>query len=135
MAARMVASVAAAAPRKSDVRVPQTTCEKTSLPWSVVPKKWCHEGDWLRVESEYGRRVVRRDQRREDGHRDHPGEHDQPDARLRVARAAGAATSGRPGSWRRRARVGTCCTLERDAPPPWAASSTATGWICDTRPA
>jgi hypothetical protein len=39
LAARTVASVAAAAPRKSELRVPRMTCENTSVPWSVVPKK------------------------------------------------------------------------------------------------
>ena len=31
---------AASAARRS------TTCEKMSLPWSVVPKRWCHDGAW-----------------------------------------------------------------------------------------
>ena len=44
IAARAVASVAAAAPRNSERRAPTTTCEKMSLPWSVVPKRWFHEG-------------------------------------------------------------------------------------------
>src|SRR5439155_15638349 len=39
-----IASAAAAAPSMSDVRVPRTTWEKMSLPWSVVPNGWCHDG-------------------------------------------------------------------------------------------
>ncbi len=26
--------------------MPSTTCEKMSLPWSVVPNRWCHDGAW-----------------------------------------------------------------------------------------
>ncbi len=37
---------AAANPRISERRVPSTTCEKMSLPWSVVPKRWFHDGAW-----------------------------------------------------------------------------------------
>ena len=44
VAASVVASSAARNPRISDRRVPTTTCEKMSLPWSVVPKRWCHDG-------------------------------------------------------------------------------------------
>ena len=38
-AATTVASAPASAPSASDRRAPTTTCEKTSLPWSVVPKR------------------------------------------------------------------------------------------------
>ena len=44
IAATAVARVAAATPSSSERRAPTTTCEKTSLPWSVVPKRWFHEG-------------------------------------------------------------------------------------------
>src|SRR4029077_2512231 len=44
IAARAVASKAAAAPSRRERRAPTTTCEKMSLPWSVVPKRWCHDG-------------------------------------------------------------------------------------------
>ena len=44
VAARPVASTAAAKPSSSERRAPSTTCEKMSLPWSVVPKRWFHEG-------------------------------------------------------------------------------------------
>ena len=43
-AATSVASAPAVAPRRSDRRAPTTTCENTSLPWSVVPNRWCHDG-------------------------------------------------------------------------------------------
>ena len=43
--ASTVASSAAAAPTTSDERAPQTTCEKMSDPWSVVPNRWCQDGD------------------------------------------------------------------------------------------
>ena len=46
IAAMAVASAPAAAPRSSERRAPTTTCEKMSLPWSVVPNRWCHEGAW-----------------------------------------------------------------------------------------
>ena len=46
VAATAVARAAAATPSISDRRAPITTCEKTSLPWSVVPKRWCQEGAW-----------------------------------------------------------------------------------------
>ncbi len=39
VAASVVASNAAEAPRISERRVPSTTCEKMSLPWSVVPNR------------------------------------------------------------------------------------------------
>ena len=54
--ARIVAISAAPTPRKSDERVPQTTCEKMSTPWSVVPKKWCVDGacDWSNSEKSVG---------------------------------------------------------------------------------
>ena len=26
--------------------MPSTTCEKMSLPWSVVPNRWCQDGAW-----------------------------------------------------------------------------------------
>ena len=52
LAASTVASVAAAAPRKSELRVPQTTCDQMSVPWSVVPKKWFQEGDCFASSSE-----------------------------------------------------------------------------------
>ena len=32
--------------------MPQTTWEKTSLPWSVVPKKWWIDGPWRESKSE-----------------------------------------------------------------------------------
>ena len=37
--ASVVASSAADAPRMRERRVPRTTCEKMSLPWSVVPNR------------------------------------------------------------------------------------------------
>ena len=43
-AAIAVASAAAASPSSSERRAPSTTCEKMSLPWSVVPKRWFHDG-------------------------------------------------------------------------------------------
>ena len=43
-AARPVASTAAAKPSSSDCLAPSTTCEKMSLPWSVVPKRWSQDG-------------------------------------------------------------------------------------------
>ncbi len=43
-AASTVASAAAAAPSRSDRRAPSTTCEKMSLPWSLVPNRWCQDG-------------------------------------------------------------------------------------------
>src|SRR5436189_1667668 len=44
IAAMPVASAPAAAPSSSERRAPSTTCEKMSLPWSVVPNRWCHDG-------------------------------------------------------------------------------------------
>src|SRR3954464_13013282 len=46
IAAMAVASAAAAAPRSNDRRAPTTTWEKMSLPWSVGPNRWCHDGAW-----------------------------------------------------------------------------------------
>jgi hypothetical protein len=43
-AAITVATAPAARPSRSERRAPRTTCEKMSLPWSVVPKRWFHEG-------------------------------------------------------------------------------------------
>ena len=31
---------------------PQMTCAKTSVPWSVVPKRWCNDGCWRASRSE-----------------------------------------------------------------------------------
>ena len=50
--ASTVASSAAAAPTTSDERAPQTTCEKMSDPWSVVPKRWWNDGAWRPSSSE-----------------------------------------------------------------------------------
>ncbi len=46
IAAIAVASAPAATPSRSERRAPMATCEKMSLPWSVVPKRWCQDGAW-----------------------------------------------------------------------------------------
>ncbi len=47
-----MATTAEPKPRSSELREPQTTWEKMSLPWSVVPKKWCVDGAWRESKSE-----------------------------------------------------------------------------------
>jgi hypothetical protein len=46
IAANVVARAPASAPRRSERRAPITTWEKMSLPWSVVPNRWFHDGAW-----------------------------------------------------------------------------------------
>ena len=45
IAASAVASAPARKPSSNERRAPTTTCEKMSLPWSVVPNRWFHDGD------------------------------------------------------------------------------------------
>ena len=45
-AAMPVARTAAKKPSSNELRAPTTTWEKMSLPWSVVPNRWSHEGAW-----------------------------------------------------------------------------------------
>ncbi len=129
VAASAVAIAAAASPRNSDVRAPQTTCEKMSFPWSVVPKKWCHDGLCLASSSEYafgswvaiqGAKIAtttiavitirpKRDFGFASSSRSHSGIPNRP----RRSPREGSGTS-----------TGTSCS-------PGTRSSAATGWICD----
>ena len=79
----------------ASVRAPSTTCEKMSLPWSVVPKRWCHEGACRASSRLKSFGSCDRDQRRDQrDRRSSNGDHDEPDARLRVARAGARASRG-----------------------------------------
>ena len=82
-----------------------TTCEKMSLPWSVVPNRWCHDGAWrvARMLKSVGlsTEIQRRDQR--DDH------HEPDEQRCRTAtsgceRSSGASRACATAALRRRRR-------------------------------
>ena len=56
-------------PTASELRVPQTTWANTSLPWPVVPSRWCADGRQV-LRRDHRERVPGRDERRQQAHDD-----------------------------------------------------------------